>query len=388
VDRKKNLKIMLETIFWLLVFLIIYCYIGYPLILIILGFFFGKKVDKGEITPPLSLLIPVYNEEKIIQKKIENSLELDYPKEKLEIVVASESNDATNEVVKKYQNKKVKLFSFSERKGKQHTIYQVLPRCQGEIVVLTDANGIFEKDALKKLVRNFKDPRIGCVSGELKYNNPEKSGVGESEGIYWRYENFLKKTESKLFSLLGANGSIYAIKKELYRPLSEVRGDDFDLPIRVLEQGYGVVWEKEAVSKEDVYPEAVEELKRKVVIVGWHFRGALILLKESLIKKFQPFLIFQLISHKIFRWLIGFFLIFIFISNIFLLKNYCFLIFFLIQLLFYLLAFLGYLKDKRGAKVNKLVGLIYYFTMVNFAALVGVARGVLGRQGPTWEKVR
>ena len=387
----------MEIIFWFSIFLALYCYLGYPLILIILGLIFGKepafakamagKLKKAEITPSVSLLIPVYNEEKIIQKKIENSLELDYPKEKSEIVVASESDDRTNEIVKEYENRGVKLIEFAGREGKQYTIYRTLPKCQGEIIVLTDANGMFKKDALLKLVRNFADPRIGCVSGELKYINPQETSIGESEGIYWRYEIFIKKLESKIQSILGANGSIYALRKELYSPISKYRGDDFELPIRVAQQGYGVVWEPEAISEEEVYPETIKEFKRKVVIIGWHFRGAFILLKESF-KKNQPLLVFQLISHKILRWLIGFFLVFIFLSNILLLDNPFYSILFIGQIIFYSLAIFGYFLDKKRKKLNKLVNLAYYFCMVNLAALVGVIKGILGKQKPTWEKVR
>lgn len=377
----------MEFIFWFSIFLILYCYLGYPFILVILGIIFGEEIEKREITPPVSLLIPVYNEEKVIQKKIENSLDLDYPKDKLEIIIASESNDKTNEIVKEYENRGIKLFTFADRKGKQYTIYRAIPKCRGEIIVLTDANGIFKKDALLKLIRNFADPRVGCVSGELKYINPQKAPIGESEGIYWKYETFFKKLESKIRSVLGANGSIYALRKKLYSPLSKYRGDDFELPIRVAQQGYGVVWEPEAISEEEVYPETIKEFKRKLVIIGWHFRGAFILFKDSL-KKNQPLLVFQLISHKILRWLIGFFLIFIFLSNIFLLPNPFYLILFIGQIGFYSLAIFGYLQDKKGGKLNKLVNLAYYFCMVNLAALVGVIKGILGKQKPTWEKVR
>lgn len=377
----------MEIIFWFSIFLALYCYLGYPLILIILGLLFGKEIKRAEITPPVSLLIPVYNEEKIIQKKIENSLELDYPKDKLEIVVASESDDRTNEIVKEYKNRGVKLIEFAGREGKQYTIYRTLPKCQGEIIVLTDANGMFKKDAILKLVRNFTDLRVGCVSGELKYINPKETSIGESEGIYWKYEVLIKKLESRIQSVLGANGSIYALRKELYSPLSEYRGDDFELPIRVAQQGHGVVWEPEAISEEEVYPETIKEFKRKVVIIGWHFRGAFILLKESF-KKNQPLLVFQLISHKILRWLIGFFLVFIFLSNILLLDNPFYSILFIGQIIFYSLAIFGYFLDKKRKKLNKLVNLAYYFCMVNLAALVGVIKGILGKQKPTWEKVR
>jgi poly-beta-1,6-N-acetyl-D-glucosamine synthase len=376
----------MEIFFWFFIFLILYCYFGYPFVLFILGIFFRKKPKKEEIFPTVSLLIPVYNEEKVIQKKIENSLGLDYPKDKLEIIVASESNDKTNEIVKNYEKNGVKLFAYEGREGKQYTIYRTIPHCKGEIIVLTDANGIFEKDALRKLVRNFADKRIGCVSGLLKYVNVLNDSFGENEGIYWKYETFVKKLESNLFSLLGANGSIYAFRRELYKPISPYRGDDFDLPIRIALQGYGVILEPEAISEEEVYLTSIANFKRKVVIAGWHFVGALILLKESIIK-FKPLLFFELISHKILRWLVGYFLIFIFLSNLFLLKNPLYFILFTLQIVFYLLTILGYLLEKKQ-KVNKLINLIYYFCVVNLASLIGVSKAIFGLQNPTWEKVR
>jgi cellulose synthase/poly-beta-1,6-N-acetylglucosamine synthase-like glycosyltransferase len=377
----------MEIVFWFFIFLILYCYFGYPLILFILGIFFRKKPKKEEIFPTVSLIIPVYNEEKVIQKKIENSLELDYPKEKLEIIVASESNDRTNEIVKNYEKNGVKLFAYSGREGKQYTIYRTIPHCKGEIIVLTDANGIFEKDALIKLVRNFVDKRIGCVSGLLKYVNVLNNSFGESEGIYWKYETLIKKLESNLFSLLGANGSIYALRKELYQPISPYRGDDFDLPIKVILQGYGVILEPEAISKEEIYLTSLANFKRKIVIAGWHFRGTLILLKEG-IKKFKPILCFELISHKILRWLTGYFLIFIFLTNLLLLKKPFYFLLFILQIIFYSLAILGYLNEKRGRISNKLINLIYYSFVVNLATAIGVILGIFGLQKPTWEKVR
>lgn len=378
---------IMEFIFYLFLFLVFYCYLGYPLCLIVFGFLLKKKPRKAEVTPFLSLLIPVYNEEKIIQRKIENALSLDYPKDKLEIVIASESQDKTNEIAEKYKQEGIKVFSFPERKGKQNTIYRVLPFCQGEIIVLTDANGMFERNALRRIVRGFADQRVGCVSGRLQYQNPKKAPVGEGEGVYWKYEVFLKNLESKTGFLLGANGSIYAIRKSLYQPISPFRSDDFDLPIRVALQGYWALLENEAVSEEEVYSEAASDFKRKTVIVGWHIKGAFILLKESL-KKAKFLLAFELVSHKILRWLIGFFLVFIFLSNIFLLAKPFYLFLFLGQIIFYSLAFLGYLQDREGKKLNKLVNLAYYFCLVNIAAMIGVIKGIFGKQTPTWEKVR
>jgi len=374
-------------IFWLSIFLIFFSYFGYPIILVILGLFKSKKIKKIEITLSVTLLIPVYNEENVIRKKIENSLNLDYPNDKLEVVVASESNDKTNEIVKQYENKGVKLFAYSGREGKQFTIYRTIPKCSGEIVVLTDVNGIFEKSAIKKLVRNFNDTNVGCVSGELRYVNSKKEINRESEGLYWKYEIWIKKLESRIQSVLGANGSIYAIRKNLYSPLSEYRGDDFELPVRIAQQRYGAVFEPEAVSFEKFSGTIRKEFNRRVRIVGWVWRSALILLKDS-IKKGQLLLVFQLMSHKILRWLTGLFLALIFFTNFFLLDKALYLGLLLFQIVFYSLGILGYFKEKRKKESSRCINVIYYFCAINLAAFLGVFKSILGRQKATWQKVR
>jgi len=378
---------LIEIIFWWAVFLILYPYLGYPLILMVLGLFKSKKIKKSEIILPVTLLIPVYNEEKVIRTKIENSLSLDYPKDKLEIIVASESNDKTNVIVKEYESKGVKLLEYPGRQGKQSTIFRTIPQCSGEVIVLTDANGIFAQDAIKELVQSFNDPGIGCVSGELKYRPTEDSQTQQSEGIYWKYEIWVKGLESRIHSVLGANGSIYAIRKELYSPLSECRGDDFELPVRIAQQGYGVIFEPEAVSFENFSAGNEEEFHRRVRIVGWVWKSVLILLKES-IRKRQFLLVFQIMSHKILRWLVGIFLIAIFLSNIFLLNQPLYLWLFVVQVIFYFLAIWGYFKEKNSKELNRLISVIYYFCAVNLGAVIGIFKSILGKQKSTWQKVR
>lgn len=352
-----------------------------------MGQIFGKEVKKAKITPFVSLLIPAYNEEKVIAQKIENSLALDYPKEKLEIVVASESTDKTNEIVKKYQEKGVKLFAYVKREGQSSLICKTVSKCKGEIIVLSDANAVFKKDALRKLVRNFADPKIGCVCGQLQYTNRKQSSIGESEGFYWRYEIFLKKMESKIHSLLGVNGSIHALRREVYSPLSKYRSHDFEIGVRVRQQGYGVIFEPEAISFEEISQSFYLEFKRRVRNVSLHLRTALILLKKS-IELSQPLLIFQLIFHKILRWLVPLFLILIFLSNLFLLKKPFYQLTILCQFVFYGTALFGCYQERKGKRLPIIVNLIYYFSMVNLAALIGLIRGILGKQKPYWEKVR
>ncbi len=376
----------MTSLFFLILFLTIYPYLVYPLILAVFSPFKRKDVEKAEFFPMVSLIISAYNEEKIIEKKIKNSLALDYPKDKLEIIVASESDDRTNDIVKTYLSDGIKLLSYKGREGKAATLYKVVPLVLGEIVVFSDANALYEQKALRYLARCFSDKRIGCVSGQLKYVNPENTRVGKSENIYWKYEKLIKKLESRYFSLLGANGSIFALRKELYFPIQQNRGDDFELPVRVALNGFGVVLEPKALSFESSSAEFVSEFKRRARIISWNFKSAWLLLKESL-KKRKYFITFQLLSHKFLRWLTFVFLIGLLICNFFLPQTIFRMVLYL-QLVFYGLAFIGYLFERAGKKVPAFLYIPYYFSLINWASITGVFNSLFKKHEATWEKVR
>jgi biofilm PGA synthesis N-glycosyltransferase PgaC len=380
----------LEAVFLLSAFLVIYPYVGYPLVIYALAAAREKKVGKkanpaaGEL-PTMSLIISAYNEEGVIAEKIDNSLGLDYPREKLEIIVASESSDGTNATVQRYADAGVRLFAFEERQGKAATLYRTVPRASGRIIVFSDANGMYERDALLKLARNFSDPRVGCVSGLLRYMNPGGVAAGEGEGLYWSYEMMVKALESRLFSFLGATGSIFAIRSELYSPLSRQRGDDFELSVRIAQQGYGVVFEPEAVSWEMSSDSTLSEFRRKVRIVAWNIKSALLLLGGCFSRR-MPFLAFQLLSHKILRWMVPVFLLSALVSNMFL-EGPLYGSLLVIQGTFYLSASVAYALDLRRKRIPGPFNVAYYFCVVNLAALVGVFRFLHGEKA-TWEKVR
>ena len=380
------MELILEHLFNLLVFLILYPYIIYPMILFILSLIFGKNPEIGEELPKVSLVISAYNEEKIIEAKIKNSLELDYPRDKLEIIIASESNDSTNQIVKGYQG--LTLFAYSDREGKAATLYRVIPKCSGEIIILSDANGIYELDAIKKLVRNFKDKKVGCVSGRMKYVNPNDTSIGKGESIYWNYEFIIKTLSSRLQSLLGANGCIFAFRKEAWLPLSRFRGDDFELPISAAINGYKVILEPSAIAYEEVTDTFNQEFKRKVRMMSWNFISALMLLNQA-IKKGKSFIAFQLISHKILRWLAPFFLIALLITNIIIINNsWIYLFTLLCQTGFYISAIIGLLIDKLTSdKLPKIILIPYYYCMTNYASLIAIIRSIF-KEDRTWEKNR
>ncbi|MCP4265482.1 MAG: glycosyltransferase family 2 protein [Candidatus Brocadiaceae bacterium] len=375
------------VVFILSVSILLYIFCGYPIILAALCVLFGKRVSKEEIYPHVSLIISAYNEEGVIRQKIENSLVLDYPKELLEIIVASESIDNTNAIVKEYMGVGVILRAFCVREGKPATLYKVVPEANGEIIVFSDANAMYEKDAIKKLVRNFNDRRIGCVSGRLQYTNPSEASAGKGESVYWDYEVILKKMLSKLYVLGGgANGSIFAIRKKLYNPINKYCGDDLELSGRIEIAGYGVVLETDAISYEDTSENIKQEFKRKVRLATWNLRSSLLIINEAVIKG-KLLTAFTYFSHRFLRYTTPLWLVLLFISNIFLLNDKLIYSFYL-QSVFYCIAFLGFIMEKTGRKMHTLFLVPLYFCMVNYAAMLALAKNAIGKTEMLWEKAR
>lgn len=369
--------------------ILIYTFFGYPIILGIISTLFGRKVKKKEICPHVSLIISAYNEEDIIRQKIENSLDLDYPHEKLEIIVASESTDKTNDIVKEFEGKGVVLYAYEKREGKRATLYRTVPLAKGDIIVFSDANAIYNEDSIKKITRNFFDKRIGCVSGRLQYLNPKESSIGMGETAYWEFEFILKRMASRLFSLAGCggvNGSIFAIRKDLYNPIDKYRGDDLEISCRVQLGGYGTVLEPEAISCEESSEDSKQEFKRKVRLATWNFKSVVMLLIEAL-QKWKLVTAFLLFSHRFLRYTTPLWLISLFVSNVFLLNsNHIYYLY--SQLLFYFLAIVGLTIERSNQKVYKPFLIPFYFCMVNYAALLALAKNVFGKTEMFWEKAR
>jgi poly-beta-1,6-N-acetyl-D-glucosamine synthase len=369
--------------------ILIYIFCGYPIALCILSALFGKRVNKIESYPCVSLIISAYNEEDVIRQKIENSLDLDYPPEKLEVIVASESTDRTNDIVKEFEEKGVVLYAYVKREGKCATLYRTVPLTKGDIIVFSDANAIYKKDSIKKITRNFFDKRIGCVSGRLQYLNSKGSSIGVGESTYWEFEFVLKRMASRLFSLAGCggvNGSIFAIRKDLYNPIDKHRGDDFEISCRVELGGCGSVLEPEAISYEESSEDSRQEFKRKVRLATWNFKSAVMLLTEALLKG-KLVTAFLLFSHRFLRYTTPLWLISLFVSNVFLLNSnlvYCLYL----QLIFYFLAALGLVLERANHRVYSPFLIPFYFCMVNCAALLALVKNILGKTDMLWEKAR
>lgn len=247
-----------------------YHYVGYPLTLALLARW--RRLDPirtGTATPTVTMIISAYNEEGVLRRKIENALALDYPREHLEIIVASDgSTDETVAIAHEFAAQGVVVHAYEHNRGKNAALNDTVPRARGDIIVFTDANGMYRRDALRHLVAYFDDSRVGCTCGELIYINYADNAVAEGYGAYWRFDQLQKRLESRLHTLLGANGSIFAIRRSLYRPLSNTVCNDMVLPIMIAASGHAVIYVSEAVSTEAGSSDLADELRRRPRIIA------------------------------------------------------------------------------------------------------------------------
>lgn len=369
-------------LFWCSMGLIAASYFIYPVALALLAVLAGKPYRMIPIEPKVTLIIPAYNEEKVIAAKLENAFLLDYPADKLEILLIIDGcTDRTKEIAAGFGNKRLEVIEQAPRRGKMAALNLVVPQAKGEIVVFTDANSLYEKDALRKLVRNFADKRIGCVCGELKYKN--ESLVGEGEDLYWKYEKFIKTKESQLQSLLVVNGSIYAIRKELFEPVEETLADDFVIPMVIAKKGYGLVYEPEAITSEKTAANTKEGIKQKSRIIAQGLKASFAI--GPTILSSGPLRVFQFIFHKFVRWLVPVLLAISFIANAIAFKYPFYRELFLCQILFYVSAAAGYILEENKIKI-RILKIPLYFCIVNLASAIGLLRFMTGGIKATWEK--
>ncbi len=375
-------------LFWVLVAMLGYAYVGYPVLLCIIKTLRKVRVKQGAVTPQVSLIIAAYNEEIVIREKIKNTLLLDYPKEHLEIIVVSDcSTDNTDAIVKEYENQGVKLLRIPERGGKVAGHREAVKIAGGDILVFSDATGMYESDAVKKLVRNFADEKVGCVGGMLKYINSADSTLGSGEGLYWRYEVFLRKMESNLGSLAAVSGSIYAVRKGLYFDFPEKLADDLVIPLFSRQKGYYVVYEPEAVCVEETVTDNAQELAKRARIANQNIRG--ILYMKHMLNFFRyPVTSLVLFSHKLLRQLVPLILLILLgVNGLLSAFRYEYMFLFLCQICFYAAALAGYRLDRKKQK-NKLLFIPYYFCTTNVGILFGFLKLMRGRDERVWEPVR
>ncbi|CCK80488.1 glycosyltransferase family 2 protein [Desulfobacula toluolica] len=378
---------MTELIFWLFIGVIFYTYIGYPLLTLFLSLFNNHPVHKKDIEPSVTFLITAYNEEKNISQKLDNTLSLDYPRDKLEIMVASDgSTDNTDEIVKSFSGRGVVLHRVEGRVGKTETQNQAVKTAIGEIIIFSDATTNYDRNAIRKIVRNYNDPTIGAVSGRYEYLNPTGASVGTGTVLFWKYENFIKSRQTRIKTITGCCGCIYSVRRRLYEPLPKEIISDLVEPLKIIEKGYRIAFEPEAIAYEVTEEKALEEFSMRVRVITRGMNG-LAYVKDLLNPFRNKFVAFQLHSHKVLRWLIPFFLVLIFIANCMLLDQKLYQFLFIGQTVFYGAAFGGWYLEKIGKK-HKILSLPLYFCVVNLASFRAFFNFILGRKMVTWETIR
>lgn len=374
--------------FWASLALVVYAYAGYPLLVCGLSRLFGSKSEAQDLSaeelPSVSLLIAAHNEEDEIEGRIRNALKTDYPREKFEIVVGSDgSTDNTARIVRSFEGDGVRLLDYGLRRGKASVINAAFPELTGELVLLSDANTYLDAHAVRRLVRWFRDPSVGAVCGRLILTDPRTGRNVDS--IYWRYETFLKRCESRLGALLGANGAIYAIRQSVFAPIPQgTIVDDFVIPLLArLRTGCSIVYDGEAVAREETPASVGSEFHRRSRIGAGGFQSIGLLWR--LLDPRQGWIAFTFMSHKVFRWVCPFCLVMLAIINIVLAGQPLYRWLLLVQSAFYLTALVGAFLPGRSI-VLRVLRLSTMFTGMNAALLVGFWRWVWGRQKGAWRR--
>jgi cellulose synthase/poly-beta-1,6-N-acetylglucosamine synthase-like glycosyltransferase len=382
-----NFQIFLAVVLWLCLAMVLYTYLGYPLVVWCLSRLFGWRrqapPEDDARLPTLSLLIAAYNEEAVIEQRLHNALAMDYPADKLEIVVVSDgSSDATTDIVRRFADRGVRLIETAERRGKAAALNSALPTLHGDVVMFSDANTCTEPAAARKLARWFAEADIGAVCGRLVLTNP--AGGRNPDGLYWRYETFIKRCEGRLGALLGANGAIYALRHACYVPLAEgTILDDMLIPLLAkLRTDCAIVYDAEAVAEEETAPDVRAEFHRRARIGtgGYTSIGQL----WRLLSPRHGWAVFTFFSHKILRWLCPFFLLGLLGTNTILRERYGWLL--VAQMTFYVVSFLAIFLPGQSRPV-RLLRLTTMFTSMNGALLVGFGRWLCGggRKG-VWKR--
>jgi len=376
-----------HVLFWVSVLLVGYTYLGYPALMGAWAALRSRPPRSLGGKPMVSVVIVAHNEAMRIAGRLENLLALDYPRDRLEVLLASDgSTDGTPERARAYVQAGVRVISFETRRGKSAVLNDLVGKARGEIVVLADARQRFETGALRALVGPFANPQVGAVSGELILTeNAEGTAVGEGVGFYWRYEKFIRRSESRVDSAVGATGAIYAIRRDLFEPIPEdTILDDVLIPMRIARRGYRVLFEPRARAFDRAAATAGEEFGRKVRTIAGNFQ--LFAREVWLLNPFRNRLWLQTVSHKGLRLLSPLFLIAAFWANL-LLADAPFYRWTLVgQIIFYGAALAGYARRDARRKFPLLI-VPYVLCLLSWATVVAFLRFLTGRQRVTWEKV-
>jgi cellulose synthase/poly-beta-1,6-N-acetylglucosamine synthase-like glycosyltransferase len=378
-------------LFWIAVILVFYTYIGFPLAVVLRGWLWGHPYKNKELTvsPTVSIVISAYNEAKSIGAKLDNILSMDYARDRLEVVIASDgSTDGTDAIVEAYKEHGVKLISLP-RVGKAAALNAAVDASRGDILVFSDANSMYKTDAIQKLVGPFGDPNVGGVAGNQIYRNEVSGGsTTDGEHAYWNFDRTLKQFQGKSGNTLAATGAIYAIRRQLFRPIPDGVSDDFVTSTGIIAQGYRLIFAPDAIAYEPAAATSQVEFGRKVrvIIRSWK---AFIHMRKLLNPFRYGFYAIQFFSHKILRYLVVFPLLVLFLVSPFLWKtSFIYQLATIGQVAFYTCALLGLLLNGTRLARKKIFTIPFYFCMVNAASLVAIIKVLRGQQIKHWEPQR
>ncbi len=382
------LRLVAEVIFWLSAMALLYTYAGYPLLVALVSALRPLRVRRGKFEGTVSIIITAYNEERDLAAKLENTLALDYPRELLEIIVASDcSTDRTDEVVREFASHGVRLHRQAERLGKTAAQNAAVEMARGEIILFSDATSLYQPNAVRALMPSFADASVGCVAGRLEYVDSSDSRVGHGARSYWSYETFLKRHESRVGSLIGASGCLYAVRRSAYVPLYHEACSDFIIATKMVEQNLRAVYEPDAVCTEQTNRQSDKELKMRVRIIAqtftdlWRHRAMLNPLRSG-------FYGVQLVSHKVMRYLVPFFLIGLFIASAVLASgDLAYRLLFAAQLAGYTFPALAWALDRVGIR-SRVLAFPQYFLLANLASLIACYQFLRGERYARWEPIR
>jgi biofilm PGA synthesis N-glycosyltransferase PgaC len=377
---------MISILFWGSIGLIAYMFIGYPLALLLWSVVRPHRRRQQPCEPNISIVISAYNEAGSILGKIENLLALDYPAGRMEILVGSDGSiDGTAEQLLTVSDDRLRVFIFSERRGKPAVLNTLVPKADGDIVVLCDVRQKFESGVLRAFARSFADPQVGAVTGKMILTTEGGTSVSGGSGFYWRYETFIRSRESIVDSTIAVTGAIYAIRKTLFEPIPpDTILDDVLIPLRITRHGYRVIVESEARAFDSASASPHQEFTRKVRTLAGNFQ--LFVRERWLFNPLRNRLWWQIISHKALRLLIAPLQITLAMANVVLLgASPLYKIAMLAQILFYAGAIAGWVLP-RGWKKPFVVTLPFFFCLLSWATVLAFLRSITGRQPVTWQK--
>ena len=379
-------NLLLQLIFWISAGAVLYSYLLYPLLVWALSRILGRHSVPPDLPdhelPRVALLIAAHNEQQVIEQRLLNALQLDYPADRLQIIIASDgSSDATNAIVRRFQDPRVRLIEFTEQRGKSATLNRAIPQIDAQVLVLSDANTCTDLQAIRRLVRWFADPRVIAVCGRLQLLDPTTGRNVDS--MYWRYETFIKKCEARLGALLGSNGAIYAIRQNQYVPIADQTiVDDFVIPLLIkLRHGGDIVYDASATATEETPPGVSDEFRRRIRIGAGGFQAIGML--KALLNPLRGWVALSFFSHKVLRWLCPFCLLAALLSAALLWQTPLYLGMLLAQVVLYLTAVAVSVLPSNNRLLRPL-RLSSMFVSMNVALLFGFFRWLRGQQRGIW----